>query len=95
MKYYKFIKDHTATRKEVFDNLKHGGLKLLCDLHTTKRTAQIAWAGDNLIEIIVIENDKVYSHYFQNFPYNDVNQLILNDPKFFENKTWWFGYIED
>lgn len=48
MKYYRFIKDHTATRQEVFDNLKHGGLKLLCDLHTTKRTAQIAWAGDNL-----------------------------------------------
>ena len=94
MRRYKLIKDRAASSNEVFDNLKNGGLKLLCFNKNNKIWSQVAWCSDNQIEIITIENDKIVAEYFMNFPYNDIEELKANT-KFFDNKTWWIGYIED
>ena len=94
MRRYKFIKDRTATPNEVFDNLKNGGLKLLCINHNNNTTSQVAWCGDGSIEVITIENDKKIAEYFMSFPYHDLFQLKENTT-FFNNKTWWLGYIQD
>ena len=94
MKRYKFIKDRIASPKEVFKNLKNGGLNLLCFNKTTELWSQVAWCGDNTIEIITVENDKIIARYFMSFPYTDFNFFVKNS-KFFENKTWYIGYIED
>ena len=37
---YQIIKEREATYKEVFDNLKHGGLKLLFENLKTKKTVE-------------------------------------------------------
>ena len=50
MKRYKIIKERTAKDKEVFENLKNGGLKLLCFNNITGLWSQVAWCGDNTIE---------------------------------------------
>ena len=107
MKRYKFIKDRTASPKEVFENLKNGGLKLLCFNQVTGLWSQVAWCGentidftsnlaygDNTIEVITIKDDKCYAEYFEHFSYHDLLQLKSNT-NFFKNKTWWLGYIED
>ena len=94
MKRYKFIKDRTASPKEVFENLKNCGLKLLCFNQVTGLWSQVAWCGDNTIEVITIKDDKCYAEYFEHFSYHDLLQL-KSHTTFFKNKTWWLGYIED
>ena len=94
MRRYKLIKDRIASHKEVFENLKGGGLKLLCFNKITRLWSQVAWCSENQIEVITLENDKIVANYFMYFPYNDLFQLKLNT-KFFNNKTWCLGYIED
>ena len=96
MKRYKFIKDRTASPKEVFENLKNGGLKLLCFNQVAGLWSQVAWCGDNTIEVITINGNgnKVIGQYFMSFPYPNVEYLKANT-NFFKNKTWWLGYVED
>ena len=94
MKNFKIVKENLASQKEVFDNLKYAGLKLLCFNETTKLWSQVAWCGDNTIEVITIKDDKRYAEYFEHFPYHDLFQLKANT-NFFKNKTWWLGYIEE
>ena len=92
---YQIIKEHEATYKEVFDNLKHGGLKLLFENLKTKTFSQVAWCGDNRIEIITIRNDKVYNDYFMTFSSPTLESMM--DNKIFVNNysRWYLGYIED
>ena len=94
MKRYKIINERIAKDKDVFENLKNGGLKLLCFNNITGLWSQVAWCGDNTIEIITIKDNKRYAEYFEYFPYHDLFQLKANT-NFFKNKTWWLGYIED
>ncbi len=94
MRKYNLIKDRTATPNEVFENLKNGGLKLLCFNKETGLWSQVAWCWDGKIEIITIENDMVVGQYFISFNYENVCDLKLNTT-FFKNKTWWLGYIQD
>ena len=92
---YQIIKEREATYKEVFDNLKHGGLKLLFENLKTKTFSQVAWSGDNQIEIITIRNDKVYNDYFMTFSSPTLESMM--DNKIFVNNysRWYLGYIED
>jgi hypothetical protein len=92
---YQIIKEREATYKEVFDNLKHGGLKLLFENLKTKTFSQVAWSGDNQIEIITIRNDKVYNDYFMTFSSPTLESMM--DNKIFVNNysRWYIGYIED
>ena len=92
---YQIIKEREATYKEVFDNLKHGGLKLLFENLKTKIFSQVAWSGDNQIEIITIRNDKVYNDYFMTFSSPTLESMM--DNKIFVNNysRWYIGYIKD
>ena len=92
---YQIIKEHEATYKEVFDNLKYGGLKLLFENLKTRTFSQVAWSGDNQIEIITICNDKVYNDYFITFSPVTVENMM--DNKIFVNNysRWYIGYIKD
>ena len=92
---YQIIKEREATYKEVFDNLKHGGLKLLFENLKTKTFSQVAWSGDNQIEIITIRNDKVYNDYFMTFSSPTLESMM--DNKIFVNNysRWYIGYIKD
>ena len=92
---YQIIKEREATYKEVFDNLKHGGLKLLFENLKTKTFSQVAWSGDNQIEIITIRNDKVYNDYFMTFSSPTIESMM--DNKIFVNNysRWYIGYIKD
>ena len=94
MKRYKIIKERIAKDKEVFENLKNGGLKLLCFNKTTGLWSQVAWVPNGSIEVITIENDKIVGQYFISFQYPNIEYLKANT-KFFTNKTWYIGYIED
>lgn len=84
-----------ATYQEVFDNLKYGGLKLIFENLKTKTFSQVAWCGDNQIEIITIRNDKVYNDYFMTFSSPTLESMM--DNKIFVNNysRWYLGYIED
>lgn len=84
-----------ATYQEVFDNLKYGGLKLIFENLKTKTFSQVAWCGDNQIEIITIRNDKVYNDYFMTFSSPTLESMM--DNKIFVNNysRWYIGYIED
>lgn len=92
---YQIIKEREATYKEVFDNLKYGGLKLLFENLKTKTFSQVAWCGDNRIEIITIRNDKVYNDYFMTFSSPTLESMM--DNKIFVNNysRWYIGYIKD
>ena len=92
---YQIIKEREATYKEVFDNLKYGGLKLLFENLKTKTFSQVAWCGDNRIEIITIRNDKVYNDYFMTFSSPTFESMM--DNKIFVNNysRWYIGYIKD
>ena len=92
---YKINIDRKATYKEVFDNLKYGGLKLLCENLKTKTFSQVTWCGDNRIEIITIRNDKVYNDYYMTFSSPTLESMM--DNKIFVNNycRWYIGYIED
>ena len=92
---YQIIKEREATYKEVFDNLKYGGLKLLFENLKTKTFSQVAWCGDNRIEIITIRNDKVYNDYFMSFSSPTLESMMNN--KIFVNNygCWYIGYIKD
>ena len=92
---YQIIKEREATYKEVFDNLKYGGLKLLFENLKTKTFSQVAWSGDNQIEIITIRNDKVYNDYFMTFSSPTLESMM--DNKIFVNNysRWYIGYIKD
>lgn len=92
---YQIIKEREATYKEVFDNLKYGGLKLLFENLKTKTFSQVAWSGDNQIEIITIRNDEVYNDYFMTFSPVTVQNMM--DNKIFVNNysRWYIGYIKD
>jgi hypothetical protein len=91
----KYQKERKATYKEVFENLKYGGLKLLFENLKTKTFSQVAWSGDNQIEIITIRNDKVYNDYFMTFSSPTLESMM--DNKIFVNNysRWYIGYIED
>ncbi len=92
---YQIIKEREATYKEVFDNLKHGGLKLLFENLKTKTFSQVAWSGDNQIEIITIRNDKVYNDYFMTFS-SPTLESMMNNKIFVNNYSrWYIGYIKD
>ena len=92
---YQIIKERKATYKEVFDNLKHGGLKLLFENLKTKTFSQVAWSGDNQIEIITIRNDKVYNDYFMSFS-SPTLESMMNNKIFVNNYSrWYIGYIKD
>jgi hypothetical protein len=84
-----------ATYQEVFDNLKYGGLKLIYENLKTKTFSQVAWSGDNQIEIITIRNDKVYNDYFMTFSSPTLESMM--DNKIFVNNysRWYIGYIKD
>ena len=61
----------------------------------TKTFSQVAWCGDNRIEIITIRNDKVYNDYFMTFSPVTVESMM--DNKIFVNNysRWYIGYIKD
>jgi len=92
---YQIIKEREATYKEVFDNLKHGGLKLLFENLKTKTFSQVAWSGDNQIEIITIRNDKVYNDYFMTFSSPTLESMMDNEIFVNNYSRWYIGYIKD
>lgn len=92
---YNIIKERVATPKEVFDNLKNGGLKLLCENKHNNTITQVAWAGDNNVEFITIADDKRVAEYFEAFPYGSSIDLKNNSNYFKPYFIWYFGYIED
>lgn len=90
------IKERKANFIEVFHNLKNGGLKLLCENHSNKTISEVAWCGDNKIEIITVKHGKIYGQYMEEFMPTSPNDLKLNYPNFFNsNMTWYIGHIED
>lgn len=91
---YKIIKEREATKKEVFENLKNGGLKLLCENLNNHVISEVDWVPGGSIEVIVIENDHRVANYFMHFPYHDLFQMEANTT-FFKNKKWYIGHIED
>ena len=92
---YQIKLSRKATYQEVFDNLKYGGLKLIFENLKTKTFSQVAWCGDNKIEIITIRNDKVYNDYIMSFSPVTVENMM--DNKIFVNNysRWYIGYIKD
>lgn len=93
---YNVIIDKPAKDKEVFENLKEGGLKLICKSLDNGRLSQVSWVPDGSIEIITLQKNRksVYSHYYMSFPYNSLESLKLNT-SLFKNNEWYFGYISD
>jgi hypothetical protein len=92
---YQIIKEREATYKEVFDNLKYGGLKLLFENRKTKTFSQVAWCGDNRIEIITIRNSKIYADYFMTFSPATVESMMDNNIFVNNYSRWYIGYIKD
>ena len=92
---YQIIKEREATYKEVFDNLKYGGLKLLFENLKTKTFSQVAYCWDNKIEIVTVKNDKIINQYFMEFSPVTVENMM--DNKIFANNysRWYIGYIQD
>ena len=84
-----------ATYQEVFDNLKYGGLKLIFENLKTKTFSQVAWSGDNQIEIITIRNDEVYNDYFMTFSSPTLESMMDNEIFVNNYSRWYIGYIED
>lgn len=93
---YQIIKENSITLKEVFDNLKHGGLKLLYFNRKENNVSEVSWFPDNKIEIITIENDKEVEHYFVTFPFDSLIEMTNSGNNCFSNSEGWFiGHIED
>jgi hypothetical protein len=84
-----------ATYQEVFDNLKYGGLKLIYENLKTKTFSQVAWSGDNQIEIITIHNDEVYNDYFMTFSSPTLESMMDNEIFVNNYSRWYIGYIKD
>ncbi len=84
-----------ATYQEVFDNLKYGGLKLIFENLKTKTFSQVAWSGDNQIEIITICNDEVYNDYFMTFSSPTLESMMDNEIFVNNYSRWYIGYIKD
>ena len=84
-----------ATYQEVFDNLKYGGLKLMFENLKTKTFSQVAWCGDNRIEIITVHNDKIVNDYFMTFSSNTLESMMNNEIFVNNYSRWYIGYIED
>ena len=84
-----------ATYQEVFDNLKYGGLKLIFENLKTKTFSQVAWSGDNQIEIITIRNDEVYNDYFMTFSSPTLESMMDNETFVNNYGRWYIGYIKD
>ncbi len=57
---YKINIDREATYKEVFENLKYGGLKLMFENLKTKTFSQVAHCWDDKIEIITVDGIRVF-----------------------------------
>ena len=92
---YNIIKENLATPSEVFTNLKYGGLKLLCENKKNGSMTQVAWCGDNNIELITVLNDKIIAEYFDSFPYGSSIDMKNNSNYFKPNFVWYIGHIED
>lgn len=93
---YQIIKENPITLKEVFENLKNGGLKLLYFNRKENNVSEVSWFPDNKIEIITIENDKEVAHYFASFPFNSLVEMTCCGNKSFSNaEGWYIGYIKD
>lgn len=93
---YNIIKENPISLFEVFNNLKHGGLKLLYFNYRENNVSEVSWFTDNKIEIITIENDKEVAHYFPSFPFDSLSEMVFCENKSFANaKGWFIGHIED
>ena len=93
---YNIVKENSITLTEVFENLKHGGLKLLYFNKKENNVSEVNWFPDNKIEIITIENDKEVAHYFTSFPFDSPIEMTNCGNKSFSNSEGWFiGHIED
>ena len=93
---YNIVKENSITLAEVFENLKHGGLKLLYFNKKENNVSEVNWFPGNKIEIITIENDKEVAHYFVSFPFNSLVEMTTCGNKSFANSEGWFiGHIED
>lgn len=98
MKRITIIKERLASENEVFDNLYHGGLKLLCENINGMTISEVSWFPDGKIEIINMLNGKypkIFGQYVTKFPYNTLDELKANNPKMFAGNKWYIGHIED
>lgn len=85
-----------SSLEEVFNNLKHGGLKLLFYNSKMNNVSEVNYFPGGKIEIITVENDKVVAEYYMSFPYNSVAEMKSNGcPSFASKEGWFIGHIED
>ena len=92
------IKERNATDSEVFNNLYHGGLKLLCENNSGMTISEVNWYPGGKIEIINMhngKNPKIIGEYITDFPYKTLDEMKMNNPKMFAGKVWYIGHIED
>lgn len=98
MKNIAIIKERKATETEVFNNLRHGSLKLLCENNSGKTISEVNWYPGGKIEVINMTNGKspkIVGSYVTDFPYETLDEMKMNNPKMFIGKTWYIGYVED
>ena len=98
MKNITIIKERKATKTEVFNNLRHGGLKLLCENDLRLTISEVNWYPGDKIEVINMTNGKspkVVGEYVTNFPYKTLDEMKMNNPQMFAGKVWYIGHIED
>ncbi len=94
---FTIIKENpVSSLEEVFNNLKHGGLKLLFYNSKMNNVSEVNYFPGGKIEIITIENDKVVGNYTCDFPFNTVVEMKTCGNRSFASKEGWFiGHIED
>lgn len=92
------IKERIATKTEVFNNLRHGGLKLLCENDLGLTISEVSWYPGGKIEVINMTNGKspkIVGSYVTDFPYKTLDEMKMNNPKMFLGKKWYIGHAED
>ena len=81
------------TNNEVLDALGYTGEKLL--ISNGKTMSQVAWAPDNMIEIVTIDlnNMKVINNIFDKFEGMETIKKIKIDS--YKDKNFFYGYLQD
>ena len=94
---YNIIKELPVNSLEtIFNELKHGDLKLLYFNAYKNNISQVSWFPDEKIEIITIEDDKIIAKYYAPFPFNSVVEMKTSGYSSFSSTAGWFiGYIKD
>ena len=75
------IKERIATETEVFNNLRYGGLKLLCENDLGMTISEVDWFSAGKIEVINVANTKfpkIVGSYITDFLYKTLDYVFFS-----------------